>query len=150
MWVFRDEYMEPYTGAVIALDPQGHRSVRILATAPVFGIALQAVQAPISILGSDFNRHPKPHITVAVLSRTKFDPLQVDPRSARFGPKRAKTNDYDVSDLNNDGVADLLLHFDVRRSGLTCNDRSAGITASTYDGMIVEGSDNIGSLPCRR
>jgi hypothetical protein len=87
---------------------------------------------------------------VAVLSRTKFDPLQVDPRSARFGPKRAKTNDYDVSDLNNDGVADLLLHFDVRRSGLTCNDRSAGITASTYDGMIVEGSDNIGSLPCRR
>ena len=85
---------------------------------------------------------------MAVLSRTKFDPLQVDPRSARFGPGRVRTDDYDVRDVNGDNAADLLLYFDVRRSGLRSSDRSAGITASTYDEMIVEGSNDIGSR-CR-
>jgi len=137
------------TGAVEAMNLRGRTLHRFAEETLVRDVAIQSLQVPISIRSHGGFDHKRDRVvTVAVLSRPEVDPLQIDPRSARFGTARARARDYDAKDVNGDGVADLVLEFDGQQTGLDCDDRYAGLTAWTYDGLMVEGSDAVSPPRC--
>ncbi len=83
------------------------------------------------------------YIWVAVLSDSEFDPLQVDISTVRFGPEGATANRHRVRDVNRDGLADLLLRFKIRDTGIACGDTEATLTGEAYDGQSLSGTDSI-------
>lgn len=89
-------------------------------------------------------------IWVVILSDAEFDPLQVKIRSVRFGPDKAKAIRHRVRDINRDGVADLMLRFKVRKTGIQCGDKRARLKAKTYFGERVVGSDSIKTVGCKK
>jgi hypothetical protein len=89
-------------------------------------------------------------IWVAILSDNEFDPLQVKIWSARFGPDRARAVGYRVRDVNRDGIADLILKFKIRKTGIECGDTRTQIEAKTYFGNRVVGWDSIKTVGCKK
>ena len=73
-------------------------------------------------------------VRVALLSSASFDPLQVDPRSIRFGTWRVLARSHWARDVNGDGVADLVATFATRSTGIKCGDTAAPLTGRTYHG----------------
>ena len=89
-------------------------------------------------------------VTVAILSSATFDPLQVDPRSLRFGTAGGVARAHWTRDVNHDGVADLLVAFNTAHAGLKCGDTEATLTGTTYAGAKVHGVDAIHLVGCGR
>ncbi len=87
-------------------------------------------------------------ITIGILSRSDFDPLQVDPATARIGPARARPRSFHADDFNGDGIADLALTYSVPEAGITCGGRYVAVTATTYDGIPVAGEMRADILFC--
>ena len=88
-------------------------------------------------------------VWVVILSDREFDPLQVNIRTVRFGPDKAKAIRHRVRDINRDGVADLMLRFKIRKTGIHCGDTKARLKAKTYFGERVVGSDSIKTVGCK-
>jgi hypothetical protein len=97
--------------------------------------------------------NPKSHgvIPVAILTTSTFDATTVDPMSVRFGPRGAKEahNKGHIEDVNRDGEPDLVLHFKIQATGITCGDTSASLTGETRDGDPIQGSDAITTVGCK-
>lgn len=85
---------------------------------------------------------------VAVVSSDKFDALQTDIQSVRFGPKEAEPTRYDARDVNGDGIADLLLRFSVSQTGFACGDNVVTLTAKTHSGKRITGTDSVKTVGC--
>jgi hypothetical protein len=90
-------------------------------------------------------------VPVAILSTDSFDATTVDPSSVCFGDaeepaQRDCTEAHGkghVEDVNGDGRADLLLHFEVGEAGIDFGDTTGVLTGETRDGISIEGSDTI-------
>jgi hypothetical protein len=91
-------------------------------------------------------------IRVAILTTNSFDATTVDPLTVRFGPKGAKEahNTGHIKDVNHDGDSDLVLHFKTRATGIKCGDTSASLTGATFNGDLIEGTDIIRTVGCKR
>ena len=122
------------------------------------GILVTPTPIPVSIdikPGGDpnsINPTSKQKIPVAILTTDDFDALQVDPLSVELGPSGA-TEVHErghVTDIDGDGDLDLLLHFDVRDTGIACGDTEATLIGETYSGMPITGSDAISTVGCPR
>ncbi|MEX2529182.1 MAG: hypothetical protein WD960_00280 [Gemmatimonadota bacterium] len=79
-------------------------------------------------------------IPVAVYSSTDFDAADIDPATVRFGRGEAAPMDdrLRVADLDDDGLADLLLHFPTPDVGLRCGDVEATLSGETLGGGPFE------------
>ena len=77
------------------------------------------------------------------------DPLQIDLSTLAFGPGKAEPNRFKSSDVNGDGLSDLLLRFGVPDVGLTCGDESAIISGRTYLDQRFIGVDVIRPVGCQ-
>lgn len=84
-------------------------------------------------------------IPVAILSTSGFDATTVNPLSVRFGPGDASEvhGMGHIEDVDGDGVMDLLLHFDLQKSGIRDGDSMASLTGQTFSGRNIRGSDSI-------
>jgi hypothetical protein len=51
-----------------------------------------------------------------------------------------------VRDLNIDGLADLLLKFNMRETGVACGETEATLTGETFDGQQFSGTDITGTV----
>jgi len=51
-------------------------------------------------------------------------------------------------DVNDDGLADLICHFDTKKTGLTCNSTTATLIGRTVDGLRFEGQDDVKVTGC--
>jgi hypothetical protein len=89
-------------------------------------------------------------IPVAILTTSDFDSTTVDVRTVRFGFDGTETPAVRAAaeDVDSDGDVDLLLHFAVTRTGITCAATVAGLTGRTRDGLAIEGSDSIRPRGC--
>ncbi len=90
-------------------------------------------------------------VPVAILSTDDFDALSVQEDSVRFG----KTGSEAPSiwsmqrDVNWDGLADRVLFFRIRATGIKCWDSVVYLTGLTEGGEWVIGSDFIYTVGCR-
>jgi uncharacterized delta-60 repeat protein len=90
-------------------------------------------------------------IPVAILTTNMFDAATVDPASVCFGsatdPSKRdctlKQGAGHLEDVNADGRADLLLHFDTQKTGIAPGDTRACLTGKTYSGVAFQGCDRI-------
>jgi hypothetical protein len=87
---------------------------------------------------------------VAILTTDTFDAATVDPTTIRFG--RTGTEAAPVhsalEDVDGDGDADLILHFNTQATGIQCGDISASLTGETFGGQAIVGSDSIKTVGC--
>ena len=88
-------------------------------------------------------------LAVAILGRPGFDVSTVDPSSLAFGPGGAKASDAQgrISDVNHDGVNDLLAQFRIEQAGLTLGAASACVRGAFRNGRAFSGCDAIRTVP---
>jgi hypothetical protein len=103
--------------------------------------------------GSDSNStnpRSKGVIPVAVLGSASFDATQVDSSTVQFGPGNAPAvRDGIVTDINNDGFPDMLLHFRTKAAAIQCGNTSASLSGMTFNGQRFTGSDSIRTVGCK-
>ena len=107
--------------------------------------------------GSDpnsINFKSKGKIPVAILSAEGFyAPDEVNQEFLTFG----HTGDEDSlafcspspEDVNNDGLDDLVCHFDTQSAGFECGDTEGILKGQTVDDVPMEGSDSVRIVPCK-
>jgi len=80
---------------------------------------------------------------VAVLTTAEFDATTVDPATVRFGPAAVSPLRWVLEDVDFDGDMDMILHFDALECGFTATDTEGVLTAETFGGREVVGSDSV-------
>jgi 6-phosphogluconolactonase len=91
-------------------------------------------------------------IPVAILSTLSFNAVaDVDTRSLTFGRTGNEASmvfcDTAGEDINDDGLADLVCHFDTQRSGFMAGDNSAVLKGKTLTGRTIQGQEVIRTVP---
>ncbi|MDO8707085.1 SBBP repeat-containing protein [Pseudomonas sp.] len=91
-------------------------------------------------------------ITVAIISTDVFNADKIDPLSVTFGSRRAQEihGKGHLEDVNNDGILDLVFHFNTEDTGIQCGDTSATLVGQTYDKQTIAGSDSIVTVGCKK
>jgi hypothetical protein len=89
-------------------------------------------------------------IAVAVLTTEDFDATMADHTSVTFGgagethvDKRTGEPRRHEEDVDGDGDIDLVFHFRLGDTDLTCDSAEGTLTGETYAGLAIEGSDAI-------
>jgi hypothetical protein len=98
------------------------------------------------------NPKSKGVLPVAILSSATFDATSVDPATVKLaGATVAPTGNGAlnavVTDVNLDGLPDLLLHIATEELLLTPADTEAVLTGKTFSGQLIQGSDSVRVLP---
>jgi len=88
------------------------------------------------------------NVPVAILSSDRFDATAVDPRSVRLAGagvalKGDGTPAAFTDDVNGDGRLDLLVHVETQALQLSASDTQAVLTADTFDGRAIAGTDSV-------
>jgi hypothetical protein len=106
---------------------------------------------------NSINPRSKGKIPLAILTTniadgdsSNFDAMQVDPLTVAFGPNGAAQAHRrgHVADIDGDGDADLILHFNTQETGIQCGDIEATLTGETFSGQLISGSDTIDTVGC--
>ncbi|HEY5909910.1 MAG TPA: hypothetical protein VJA21_04830 [Verrucomicrobiae bacterium] len=89
-------------------------------------------------------------IPVAILSSASFNAATVDPKTITFGHSgtEAAPVNYSLSDVNGDGLKDLICQFNTQDTGFLCGDAVGLLRGQTKVGWPIHGSDSIQTLPC--
>lgn len=139
---FIDEFVQPGSGGL-------SYAAGLLFINPTF----QPIQIDIKPGGSpnNINVKSKGKIRVAILTTSSFDATTVDPTTMRFGAIGTESAPvhFALEDVDKDGDKDLILHFDTQATGIKCGNTSASLTAKTFAGEVVKGSDSINTVGCR-
>jgi thrombospondin type 3 repeat protein len=98
---------------------------------------------------SAVNPGAKGVITVAILTTESFDASTVDATSVEFGPSCASAIRSGLQDVDADGDLDMVLQFLVQEMGIACGDTSASLTGQTTEGIDIDGTDSIKTVPCK-
>jgi hypothetical protein len=97
---------------------------------------------------NSINTKSRGKIPVALLSTPDFNaPIDIDADSLRFG----KTGDEESlafcnkhgEDINNDGLLDLICHFEVQNSGFQQGDLVGVLSGKTNSGQLIRGEDSV-------
>ena len=88
-------------------------------------------------------------VPVAILTTDDFDAMAVDCATVRFGPLGAyEAHDKcHVEDVDFDGDMDLVFHFRLNETGVTCEDTMMMLWGMTLDGFAFEAWDHIITVP---
>jgi len=87
---------------------------------------------------------------VAVLGSVNFDATQVDFSTVKFGPGNASPiHDGHIQDGNNDGVFDMVFHFNTQDAGIACGDTYARLSGETFGGEAFTGTNSVEAAECR-
>ena len=124
---------------------------------PEFFVILRPAVIPVSIdikPGSDPNSinctNHKESIAVAILTTDDFDATTVDHTTVTFeGATETHVNKKTgvarrhEEDVDGDGDTDLVLHFRLGDTGLTCDSTEGSLEGETFDGQGIEGTDAV-------
>ncbi len=96
-------------------------------------------------------------IPVAVLTDVSFDALDIDHNTVRFGSSGTEAAETHTTasgeakrheeDVDGDGQLDLVFHFELEQTGLTCDDEEAKLTGETFAGLPFQGQDSVRPVP---
>lgn len=95
-------------------------------------------------------KNKKEVIPVAVLTTEDFDALTIDYTTVIFEgaseihvDKRSGLPIQHIEDVDSDGDMDLVFHFKLGDTALTCRSTTGQLAGLTYDGIPVEGTDSV-------
>jgi hypothetical protein len=97
------------------------------------------------------NPKEKGRLVVAVLTTGGFNAATVDRSQVRFGASGTEAAPVHAAeeDVDKDGDVDLLLHFEVADTGISCGHTSASLTGATTAGTAIKGTDSIRTVGCK-
>jgi hypothetical protein len=107
--------------------------------------------APIDVQpGVPHNRVPigRGSVSVAVLGSATLKAKDLDPRTYRFGPRKAAPRLWTLRDVNGDRRLDLVLKFGSRSSGMTCKTSKVYLAGQTASGGKLEAKGRITPTGC--
>jgi hypothetical protein len=115
---------------------------------------LIVTRAPTNVtvdIKNSINLKSNGNIPVIVFSTDTFDATQLDIETVAFGPNAATESHgrAHVEDVDADGDADLVLHFNTQDTGIQCSDAEATLTGAIYSGESVTGTDAITVVKCQ-
>lgn len=101
---------------------------------------------------NSINLGSRGNVPVVIFSDPDFDaskiaPLSISLAGAHIQIKGKGTPMTSLSDINNDGLQDLIVHIDTEALQLTIDDAKATLRAMTTDGRLVIGSDSVRIVP---
>jgi hypothetical protein len=91
-------------------------------------------------------------ISVALLGSDELDVADVDPTTLRFGPGQASpvheltdsaTLAEHIEDVNSDGFADLVSHYEIQQTGLSLDDTESCLRGRLLNERPFEGCDSV-------
>jgi CARDB len=133
-----NEYNTSYWGSI---------SIVPGATTVMVGIDIKPGSYPNSInLGSNGV------VPVAILSSATFDAASVDPLSVTLSSspivlRGNGTPSASLQDVNDDGLADLVVQVSTEALQLTTSSTSASLQGRTYGGVAIAGTDDVNIVP---
>ncbi len=97
------------------------------------------------------NPRNKGVVPVAILTDNTFDAATVDAATVRFGATgtEAAAVRSSLEDVDGDGDADRLFHFNTQATGIRCGDTAAALTGETFDGHMIQGTDSVKTAGCK-
>ena len=116
---------------------------------------IRAIGVPIDIKpgsnANSINPGSQGVIPVAILTTGAFDAATVDPSTVHFGATGTEAAPVQsaLEDVDGDGDADMILHFNTQDTGIVCGHTSAALTGQTFSGQQIEGSDSIETVGCK-
>lgn len=127
-------------------------------TLVISGVTASVKQVAILIKPGDDNIAPinpksRGRIPVAILGGPGFDVSDIDTSTLTFGSSGDETSlgkcNPQPVDLNGDGRADLLCHFDARRASFRPTDVEGRLRGTTTDGTRFEGAGYLKVVPVK-
>lgn len=88
---------------------------------------------------------------VAVLTTT-FKATPIDAGTVRCSATGTESTPvaFALRDVDNDGDSDMLLHFRIKETGISCGDRFAVLAGETMSGQNISGADSIVTVGRKR
>ncbi|MFB6296270.1 MAG: hypothetical protein ABEH66_05450 [Halobacteriales archaeon] len=87
---------------------------------------------------------------MAILTTPDFDATTVNHTTVTFEgasethvDKKTGEPRRHEEDVDNDGDTDLVLHFELGETDLTCDSVNGTLIGETYDGVAIEGTDSV-------
>jgi probable HAF family extracellular repeat protein len=138
-------------GQIVGVSQREDGSVHATLWDPSDPVLTVAVDIKPGSSTNALNPKSKGLVPVAILSVNGFDATTVAVASVRFGPGGAVEahGTGHVEDVNGDGVADLVMHFDMQASGIACGATSAALNGQTNGGRQIRGSDAVTTAGCK-
>jgi hypothetical protein len=101
---------------------------------------------------NSINLRSKGNVPVAILSTETFDATTINVSTLTFAGASVRTNkhgklQYSFEDVNNDGLLDLVVHFDTQSLDLDSDSTEATIEGLTEDGRCISGTDTVNIVP---
>jgi DNA-binding beta-propeller fold protein YncE len=135
---------ERVPGTIFIVDP---------ASLPCNPPVVATVMIDIMPGGSQNSINPRSRgvLPVAILTTDSFDATSVAVATVRFGVTGTEAPAVHAAfeDVDGDGDADLILHFNVQSSGIACGANSAFVTGKTLSGGSIRGSDVVRTVGCK-
>jgi hypothetical protein len=94
------------------------------------------------------NPNQKGKAWVALLGDADFDVTWVDPLTMLLGPGEAPLDKFRFKDVDDNGYLDLLGRFNVPETGISCGDTQVQLSAETFEGTALAGTDLIKAAGC--
>jgi hypothetical protein len=92
------------------------------------------------------------NVNVAVFSGDGFDAATIDPTSARFGATGTEATPIRVriTDVDGDGLRDMIFRFQILDTGIKCGDTSAFLAGQIAGGQSFIGSSPLTTVQCKK
>ena len=123
------------------------RTVSVILDPPPIGVAVDI--RPRSDTNTIKCTKEREQIGVAILTSEDFDATTVDHTTVRFEgareihlDKKSGNPNHHEKDVNRDGDTDLLFHFKLGDTSLTCDSTDATLVGETFDGQAIVGVDS--------
>lgn len=148
---------QPYGNTLILSNPDCTQGPHYFDNLVIESVSKPAtLQVSIDIKPGDMTNSLNPRsmgkIPVAILGTSTFDVHTIDTSSLFFGAcgTESSYSHASIEDVNRDGIADLMCHFNTQSSAIPCSATMAILNGTLTNGTHINGTDGIKTTGCKK